>query len=395
MPSQPDVVVDVAIVGGGIAGLWLQSRLQADGFSTALLERDALGAGQSVASQGIIHGGAKYTLGFALDGAVGPLRDMPHIWKSALERGSTPDLSGARALSEATHLWIPSQLGSGLIAGFSRLFMRSRVRALKRAAWPEALADSTRGGSLYALDELVVDVPSILAALQAAHLGRIRRAEVVRLDSLGTDSARLRAGDLTIEAQRVVLTAGAGNAGLLEQVGVDSVPQQLRPLHQLMIAGMKNPLYVHCVGRNTRPLATITAHPLPGDGYVWYVGGLLAEEGVDQSPEQLIEAGRNTLPELIPGLDLSAARFATCRVDRAEGSVPGGRRPDGPIVVSRDACIVAWPTKLALAPALADLVGQELARQGCRPGPDDCGALTSLSEPTVAQPPWEAVERWS
>ena len=50
---------DILIVGGGIAGLWLNVRLCQQGFSTLLLERDTLGGGQSLKSQGIIHGGAK------------------------------------------------------------------------------------------------------------------------------------------------------------------------------------------------------------------------------------------------------------------------------------------------------------------------------------------------
>ena len=58
--------VDQLIVGGGIAGLWLQARLRQLGYASLLVENASLGGGQSVKSQGIIHGGAKYALHGAL-----------------------------------------------------------------------------------------------------------------------------------------------------------------------------------------------------------------------------------------------------------------------------------------------------------------------------------------
>ena len=54
--------IDIAILGGGIAGLWLLNLLVSRGYSVVLLEKEALGAGQTIASQGMIHGGVKYAL---------------------------------------------------------------------------------------------------------------------------------------------------------------------------------------------------------------------------------------------------------------------------------------------------------------------------------------------
>lgn len=34
---------DICILGGGIAGLWLNARLRSEGYSTLLVERGALG----------------------------------------------------------------------------------------------------------------------------------------------------------------------------------------------------------------------------------------------------------------------------------------------------------------------------------------------------------------
>jgi len=63
MPSikQHSMSCDVAIIGGGIAGLWLLNRLMNSGYNAILFESKALGSDQTVASQGMIHGGIKYT----------------------------------------------------------------------------------------------------------------------------------------------------------------------------------------------------------------------------------------------------------------------------------------------------------------------------------------------
>jgi glycine/D-amino acid oxidase-like deaminating enzyme len=393
--GSPDVVVDVAILGGGIAGLWLLDRLQHHGFSTALFEADALGAGQSVASQGIIHGGTKYTLGLAFDTAVKELREMPATWSNSLQGSKGPDLSRARVLSPRTYMWVPRQLGGGLLGVFSRVVMRSRLVRLPRSEWPDGLHSHSAAGSVYALDELVLDIPSVLQALRAAHRVRIRRIPDPEQLSFGDGDGCLRVGDISVGAQRFVLAAGVGNEGLLLRAGVDGVRQQRRPLHQVLVAGMKQAIYAHCVGKSSRPLATITAHPGSAGDYVWNVGGLVAEDGVAESEAQLVRRARRELPRLFPAADFGAARWATFRIDRAEGAFAGGRRPSGPLVDSKGRFIVAWPTKLALAPALSDRVVRLLREDQVRPGASEIEALSALAEPDVARPPWEGIEAWS
>jgi glycerol-3-phosphate dehydrogenase len=54
--------LDLLIVGGGAAGLWILDTLFWRGARAVLLENDCLGSGQTISAQGIIHGGLKYTL---------------------------------------------------------------------------------------------------------------------------------------------------------------------------------------------------------------------------------------------------------------------------------------------------------------------------------------------
>jgi hypothetical protein len=65
------------------------------------------------------------------------------------------------------------------------------------------------------------------------------------------------------------------------------------------------------------------------------------------------------------------------------------------VILARGPLLIAWPTKLALAPALAERVVQQLRREQVRPGTARIEALAALPEPEVARPPWEAVERWT
>ena len=54
--------LDVLVFGGGAAGLWCLDRLRRAGYHAILLESKAIGSGQTIQSQGIIHGGGKYAL---------------------------------------------------------------------------------------------------------------------------------------------------------------------------------------------------------------------------------------------------------------------------------------------------------------------------------------------
>ena len=80
--TQPDSVqLDAILAGGGIAGLWLTNLLHARGYRVALLEADTVGGAQTLASQGMIHGGIKYALGGSLTGASEAIATMPGRWR--------------------------------------------------------------------------------------------------------------------------------------------------------------------------------------------------------------------------------------------------------------------------------------------------------------------------
>ncbi|MCP1623496.1 NAD(P)/FAD-dependent oxidoreductase [Pseudomonas nitroreducens] len=380
---------DILIVGGGIAGLWLNARLRRAGFSTVLVENTALGGVQSMRSQGIIHGGTKYALHGALTGASEAIADMPALWRDCLAGTGEVDLRGVRLLSDAHYLWSPGGLAGNLTSFFASKAVRSRVAQVKGADLPPALQDKAFKGKAYRLTELVLDVPSLVARLAELAGDSLLAGERFEALREGDKLVGLRVDGRDIRAQRVVLSAGAGNEALLRELGLERPEMQRRPLHMVLLtAPTLKPLYAHCLGGGPKPRVTVTTHPLSNGDWVWYLGGDIAEAGgvARNEAEQIAEAQRE-LHKLVPWIDLSAARWATLRVDRAEPSQNNLLRPDSAFLAEDGALLVGWPTKLALAPNFADRVLESLQKSGIRPQAN--ADLPVLPRPAMARPVWE------
>ncbi|WP_438281721.1 NAD(P)/FAD-dependent oxidoreductase [Pseudomonas alabamensis] len=387
MPSA--MSTDVLIVGAGVAGLWLTARLRQQGYSTVLVERASLGGGQTLKSQGIIHGGAKYALHGALTGASEAIADMPRRWREALAGEGELDLRDTRLLSEAHYLWSPGTLAGNLTSFFASKAVRGRVDQVKGEQLPPALQDPRFKGKVYRLAELVVDVPSLLANLMRLAGDSLLAGE--RITPLHEDGqlVGLNVDDRQIRAQRIILSAGAGTEQLLRDLGIEQPAMQRRPLHMVLVKGPTlKPLYAHCLGGGPKPRVTVTSHPAADGQWVWYLGGDLAEaDGVARDPAAQIAAAQKELGQLLPWIDQAPLQWATLRVDRAEPAQSGLVRPDNAFLAEQQRLLVGWPTKLALAPDFADRVLAALARDGISPQatPD----LHDLPRPTLGVPVWE------
>jgi glycerol-3-phosphate dehydrogenase len=380
---------DILIVGGGIAGLWLNARLRRQGFATLLVENASLGGGQSVKSQGIIHGGAKYALHGALTGASEAIADMPRRWREALAGSGELDLSGVRLLSDAHYLWSPGSLAGNITSFFASKAVRGRVDQVKGEQLPPALQHPKFRGKVYRLAELVLDVPSLIARLaELAGDGLLAAESIAPLHQQGALVGLIVDGR-EIRAQRIVLSAGSGNAALLAALGLTQPAQQLRPLHMVLVKGPTlKPLYAHCLGGGPKPRVTVTTHPAADGEWVWYLGGDLAEaDGVARDQAAQIKAAQQEIGALLPWVDLSSARWATLRVERAEPAQSGLVRPDNAFLAEQGQLLVGWPTKLALAPDFADRVLAALDRDGIQPATH--APLPALPRPAVARPAWE------
>lgn len=384
--------VDMLIFGGGVAGLWTLDAAIRAGYSALLVEAHTLGAGQTVWSQGIIHGGLKYTLDGLMNPSAQAIREMPALWRECLAGRREPMLTATKLRAEHCYLWRTESIASRLGMIGARIGLRVAPVTLANDERPAALRSCP--GTVAKLDEPVIDTVSLLENLAGAHQSSLIHADPstlrVEMDRPGYVRS-IALHDLVITPRHVVLTAGNGTDALREQFGLACSAMQVRPLHMAMVRGDPShlpELNGHCVDGNKTRVTITSAIDLTGRR-VWQVGGEIAERGVTLSRDELVAHTANELREAIPDLDLSRCEFSTYLAPRAEGATPSGRRPEDCTVVREGNVITAWPTKLVLAPRLAELVLSRLD------APIHSGIKSvDAPRPSVAQPPWETESVW-
>ena len=228
----------------------------------------------------------------------------------------------------------------------------------------------------YALDEVVLDTPSLIDTLSKGLENKIFKINSEQgleliLDETQKNIEYLRlhcdSETLEISADAYLFTAGEQNANLL--AALSSPPEmQLRPLQMVLLKHPDlTPFFAHCIDTGMNPRMTITTHTLKTGEPVWYIGGQLAEDGVQRTESEQHLAAKKEIEVLFPWLDLSKASFKSFFINRAEAKQPGGKRPESSFVSILGNAIVAWPTKLALAPVLVDSVIQHLEKQQIKP----------------------------
>ncbi|RMD62288.1 MAG: FAD-dependent oxidoreductase [Planctomycetota bacterium] len=397
--------VDVVVLGGGIAGLWTLRRLVEAGLDACLLERRALGAGQSIASQGIIHSGLKYTLRGAVTGAARAMAEAPDIWRACLRQEREPSLPPGALLSERCWLWRTRSLRSQAALLGARAGLKTRPVPVPAHERPAALRDCP--GEVYSVEEPVVSPGGVLEALAAPVRDRLALTadaddalDVSRIQGRLLLRVRLADGTtLALAPRALVLTAGTGAEALRAQLGLATQALQRRPLHMVLARGPSLPrLFGHCVdGAATR--VTVTSAACADGSTVWQVGGRIAEQGVGMDEPELLRLARSELAATLPGVDFTDVRLACYRIDRVEARTATGAKPDRETVFVEGPIVTALPTKLALAPLLADRVLEAVEPLLEAVGDADdaavaCAALACAPRPAVAPPPWESQLRW-
>ncbi len=397
---KPEINIDIVILGGGIAGLWLLNYLRKHSYSVLLFEANQLGSAQTIASQGMIHGGIKYALSGMLTGASEAIADMPHHWRSCLAGNGDVDLTQANILSESFYLWSNGSVGANMKTFFASKATRGRVDLVSRANYPPVFQHESFKGSLYQLQDIVLDVPSVVQSLflnyadciykfdwHNSHFEQANGGKVVGM--VATDGQ----ASYRVNAQAMVFTAGQGNEAVLKRLDIKQPHMQRRPLKQVIVKHTNQyKLYAHCMGNSmdASPRLTISSHP-NGDDMVWYLGGDLATNGVHLSDEQLIAKAQQELDTLFPWLDFNSAQWATYAIDRAEPKQRLLLKPDKAFVQlakGHDNLLVAWPTKLTLAPNLAIETLTLLQKQHIVP--KYANSTLNMIKPAIAATVWSS-----
>jgi len=391
---------DIVIFGGGIAGLWLLNRLRNQGYQAILLETDKLGSGQTLASQGIIHGGLKYALNGALSGAANVISDMPARWRSCLAGEAEIDLRGCRVLSEYYYMWSDSGFRSKLKTFLGSKGLSGRVTAVEKPDYPDFFKAATIEGTLYRLPDFVVDTNSLLEVLVEKQRDWIFKVSPGSYTFERNESGLVNAisfsdgsTQFTLKTQKIIFSAGKGNQQLIDDASLAEPKSQLRPLNMVYVKGKNLPsVFVHCIGDSfsLTPKLTVTSHSDAKGETVWYLGGEIAESGVGKEPDAQIHVARKLLITLFPWINFEAAEFHCFAIDRAEANVHNNYRPEDAFFIEESNVLVAWPTKLTLTPNLADNIAEHFAASGVVPS----GKATEQDLSAVLEATEIATSRW-
>ena len=391
--------LDAVIFGGGAAGLWLLDRLSRDGHHVVLLESRGLGAGDTVGSQAILHVGRTSTASGFANRAVSPQRELPNLWRDALLGRIAPNLTRTRLRSECCYLWQVESPGPQIAAVQSRFTASTDSETLAEDERPAALAEVA--GPVRRLPEPVICPASFLADLADQYRDRILQIDAerglrFRLNSPGeVDAIQLTSpadgSTLELRPRQVIFTAGSGNARLREFVGLSVAVLPSRPWHMVLVRGNLPELNGHCV-EGARIIVTVTSD-IDDDGRtVWQIGGPLAEHGCKLEPQVQTERVRAELARILPRLDLRAIEWSTYWLDRAEGELSHNSRREAVQVFCAGNVTTGCPTKLVLAPVLAE----EIAARASSPyitTPFDSTPLSDWPRPETASLPWNEADR--
>jgi glycine/D-amino acid oxidase-like deaminating enzyme len=377
---------DIIVFGGGIAGLWLTNILLREGYDVILIESDRLGCGQTLASQGMIHGGQKYVLEGIMTAPASAILAMPARWQASLEGRGEIDLAGVEVLSDTQVMWPAASMASRAAVWAAARLVNARTRKLAESEYPEILKQNAPRGPVYSLPEKVLDVRSLVTALASNLKGRLLRG---RLDRLSANGEVVVSGE-ELRAQFIVFTAGAGNETALVALGSKAGRAQRRPLRQVMVRPLPSALFGHCIGLGKVPGVTVTSHPGPSEELVWYLGGAVAEQGAAMDEVSALQHAKRELQQIFPALAWDGMEWATWYGDRAEPFDANGSLPPGPHVDQQERTIIGWPTKLTFAPALADRVRDLLREGSAQQSPRSERPPLPVAE--IGRYPWETAQ---
>jgi glycine/D-amino acid oxidase-like deaminating enzyme len=353
---------DIVICGGGIAGLWLGNTLTRAGYSVILIEKDRLGGGQTLASQGMIHGGQKYVLEGSPTSHAAAISRMPQRWQACLDGSGEIDLRQVEVLSPAQVMWRAGSLLSAAAVFTAAKFVSTETVPLRPEEVPAVLKESGASRRAVSLPEAVIDVRSLVRALAGNLEGRVLRGDVTELRPDGT----VTVSGLVVRAQRVIFAAGAGNQQALSLLQDQGARTQRRPLRQIMVRPLRDPLFGHGIVNSPKPRITVTSHRYDA-GYVWYLGGGVAEKSASMEERAAFRFARSELKAIFPKLEWDSKEWASWHGDRAEPIDSKGELPNGPAVREYGRVLLAWPVKLTFAPLLADHVSGLMARDHVTP----------------------------
>jgi glycine oxidase len=371
VPQPSDRSFDVAIVGGGIAGLAVAWRAQQRGLRVAVLERDRLAGAATHVAAGMLAPISEARIGerrlLALNRA--SLERYPAFVEELAEAsGRDPGFTRCGTLAVARDRDEAEALERELAEREALGLPVQRLRASEARRREPALAPTLRL-ALDVPDDHAIDPRALTAALAAAIErggGVLReRAEVVRIGLAGDDGERVAGVELAaadgaggsdrwVPADQVVIAAGAWAGALHGLPARARVP--IRPVKG-QIMRLRDPFGP---GLLTRVIRMQPGYLVPrGDGR-YVLGATMEEQGFDLSPTAggIFELLRDAI-ELVPGV-------SELTIEEVAAGLRPGTPDNAPVLGAGALDGLQWAAGcfrhgILLAPIVADAVAAALA----------------------------------
>lgn len=401
---MPEIKTDIVIIGAGIAGLWLTNALCTMGFNCILLENNAIGAHQTINSQGMLHSGVKYALQGTVTQDTQAIKNAPFLWQQALLNNIAIKLTKDCILANCQYLWSNNQLSSKIANFFVSKVLQSMVDKVEQNNFPEPFTNPQFNGSIYKLNETVLNLQNTLQEL----FNPIKDI-CIKINSIdfeleqNSDSIRklfldIKGEKFLLSAKKYIFTAGEGIDKFIKLFN-NSPKMQVRPLHMVALKAKSLPmLYGHNIGLQQLPTISITSHQTADNHIVWQCGGKIAEDGVNKSIEEQIQTFKATITSIFPWLDFNNPKhvWGSFSINRAENLRNDGKKPTHATWFPLNNTIFAWPTKLVLAPMMADDIIKHLQQDDALNSKKsfnqtNLDVLEKLPKPIVATPWWQSL----
>lgn len=393
------VEVDALICGGGVTGLWLRALLKAAGRSVVLLETGTLGGVQTIASQGIIHSGAKYAADARRRGSL--LEILPAMtvaWDSHLKGDNTPKLKGTLLTARETWYWTPD----GKLPACLNRWCDDRPSSVDRTRTPPQILQQVAGESLCNQRERCLSPSSLIAALAGDDRNDLLRVEPGDVEWDVPAAAQVRSvriahpgggRDLALRPRRVFLAAGAGNGPLRAALGLTDEPcVQHRPLQMGLVRGALPTLCGHWFDDRGPRLTISTQQDSAGDP-VWQLGGRLAEETRDLPASEFLALACRQVETALPGIDLTGTEWTAYRAVRAEAGGSDEALPTDVCLRREGTVTTLFPNKMTLLPYLMIDIRRALEAGGEQDRVEL--DLPDWPRPEIARPPWDMAREWT
>ena len=353
---------DVVIIGAGIAGIWLTNLLKNAGFSSILLEKNAIGSNQTINSQGMLHSGVKYSLQGTLTGDTKAIKNAPFLWQQALSNKLAVKLTENCILSNYQYLWSTGNLATKVANFFVSKLLQSSVSALSGNQFTEPFNNSMFKGHLYKLHETVLNMAITLQELFNPIADHTIKIDDVEFKLAANDKSidhcliKVNGENFSLSAKHYIFTSGEGAKQFLELFN-NAPKMQLRPLNMVAVKTRSLPnLFGHNIGLQQLPTITVSTHRTPDNNMVWLCGGKIAEDGVDKSSSEQIDCFKEVLAQIFPWLNFKTPEhsWGSFIINRAENLRLDGKKPTHATWFPINNAIFAWPTKLVLAPMMSE-----------------------------------------